>query len=242
MILKTCADALTTPLTHLLNTCLQTCSVPEEWKVHKIVPIPKGSDPSDVHNYRPISLLCILSKILETIVYDKIIDFILPQISSQQFGFLRKRSCVNQLLSFYTQIFSSVDRKNPCDVIFLDFRKAFDTIPHPELLYKLWTHGITGPLWRWFQSYLSNRTHFVSVEGSSSSVLPVRSGVPQGSVLGPLLFLLYVNDIPTSISFSTSYLFADDTKFMEAVDQLLRSTHIQQDLDSLHGVQSGNSH
>ena len=111
LILKTCADALTTPLTHLLNTCLQTCSVPEEWKVHKIVPIPKGSDPSDVHNYRPISLLCILSKILETIVYDKIIDFILPQISSQQFGFLRKRSCVNQLLSFYSQIFSSVDRK-----------------------------------------------------------------------------------------------------------------------------------
>ena len=126
--------------------------------------------------------------------------------------------------------------KNPCDVVFLDFRKAFDTIPHPELLYKLWTHGITGPLWRWFQSYLSNRTHFVSVEGSSSSILPVRSGVPQGSVLGPLLFLLYVNDIPTSISFSTSYnyLFADDTKFMEAVDQFSLSTHIQQDLDSLH--------
>ena len=139
LILKTCADALTTPLTHLLNTCLQTCSVPEEWKVHKIVPIPKGSDPSDVHNYHPISLLCILPNILETIkiVYDKIIDFILPQISSQQFGFLRKRSCVNQLLSFYSQIFSSVDQKNPCDVIFLDFRKAFDTLPHPELLYKL---------------------------------------------------------------------------------------------------------
>ena len=93
-------------------------------------------------------------------------------------------------------------------------------------------HGITGPLWRWFQSYLSNRTHFVSVEGSSSSVLPVRSGVPQGSVLGPLLFLLYVNDIPTSISFSTSYLFADDTKVMKTVDQFSRSTQIQQDLDS----------
>ena len=85
---------------------------------------------------------------------------------------------MNQLLSFYSQIFSSVDQKNPCDIIFLDFRKAFDTIPHPELLYKLWTHGITGPLWRWFQLdlILSNSTHFVFVEGSSSSVLPVRSG------------------------------------------------------------------
>ena len=194
----------------------------------------KGSDPFDVRNYRPISLLCILSKLLETIIYDKIIDFVIPQVSSQQFGFLRKRSCVNQLLSFYSEIFSSVDRKIPCDVIFLDFQKAFDSIPHPELLFKLWAHGITGQLWNWFQSYLSNRTHFVYVEGSSSSVLPVKSGVPQGSVLGPLLFLLYVNDIPNIISYSTSYLFADDTKFMEVIDRCSKTTHIQQDLDTLH--------
>ena len=86
------------------------------------------------------------AKLLETIIYDKIIDFVIPQVSSQQFGFLRKRSSVNQLLSFYSEIFSSVDRRIPCDVIFLDFRKAFDSIPHPELLFKLWAHGITGQL------------------------------------------------------------------------------------------------
>ena len=94
----------------------------------------------------------------------------------------------------------------PCDAVFLDFRKAFDTIPYPELLFKVWFHGITGPLWSWFQAYLSNRSHYVFVEGSSSNILPVKSGVPRGSVLGPLLFLIYVNDIPDAITFCRPYL------------------------------------
>ena len=112
---------------------MQSCSIPNEWKIHKIVLIPNSSDLSKVQNYRPISLLCILSKTLELIIYNKIIDFIRPLISKRQFGFLK----------------IALESRKPCDVVFLNFRKAFDTIPLPELLFKLWTHGITGPLWKW---------------------------------------------------------------------------------------------
>ena len=109
-------------------------------------------------NYRPISLLCVLSKVLESIIYDKIIDFIYPQLSHPQFGFLRNRSCLTQLLSSFSSIYDAVEEKTSCDIGFLDFRKAFDSIPHSELLFKLWRMGIIGPLWCWFQSYLSGRS------------------------------------------------------------------------------------
>ena len=210
LLLKLGAATLTLPFTHLFNTCF--CSIPDEWKVYKIIPIPKGSNPADVQNYRPISLLCIMSKILESIIYNKIIDFVCPFISAHQFGFLSKRSCINQLLSSFSYIVNSVDSKTSCDIVFRDFIKAFDPIPHSELLFKLWSYGITGPLWSWFQAYLANRSHFVFVDGCSSSSLPVRSGVPQGSVLGPLLFLLCVNDIPHVTKHCNPYLFTDDTK------------------------------
>ena len=234
LILKHCATNLSLPLAHLFNTCIQTSSLPDEWKVHKIVPIPKCSDISDIKNYRPISLLCIVSKVLEQIIYDKIIDFIHPLLSQHQFGFLKNRSCLTQLLLSFSYIVSSLESKSPCDIIYLDFRKAFDTIPHSELLFKLWSLGITGPLWSWFQAYLSNRSHLVSVHGCSSKSLPVRSGVPQGSVLGPLLFLIYINDIPNVINFCNPYLFADDAKLIEAVCRhSVSSDHLQQDIASV---------
>ena len=128
-----------------------------------------------------------MSKVLESIIYNKIIDFIHPCLSKLQFGFLKGRSCLTQLLiTCFSKVFDSIDGNTPCDVIYLDFRKAFDSIPHLELLYKLWILGITGPLW--FRSYLNGHSHLVNVEGSSD-LLPVRLGVPQESVLGPLLFL-----------------------------------------------------
>ena len=182
---------------------------------------------------RPISLLCIVSKVLEQIILDKIIEFIHPLLSKQQFGLLKNRSCLTQLLSSFSYIVSSLDSKAPCDIVYLDFQKAFDTIPHSELLFKLWSLGITGPLWSWFQAYLSNRTHFVSIHDCFSKSLPVRSGVPQGSVLGPLLFLIYINDIPGVTNFCNSYLFADDAKLIEAVCRHSFTTHLQQDIASV---------
>ena len=119
-------------------------------------------------------------------------------------------------------------------MIFLDLKKAFDTVPHEELLFKLWNIGITGPLWYWFKSYLANRLHFVSVDNNSSTLLPVLSGVPQGSILGPVLFLVYINDLPEQINYASCYLFADDTKLIKSIRGINDSLLMQSDVDSLH--------
>ena len=232
-ISRTCAIPLLEPIFHLFSQCLRTSSIPQEWKLHKISPIPKKGDPSKVSNYRPISLLCILSKVLESIIYSKIISFVEPLLSKNQFGFLRNRSCLCQLLTSLALVYKAIDNRQKTDILYLDFKKAFDSVPHQELLFKLWRMGITGPLWSWFQSYLSLRRHFVSVDGANSSSLPVLSGVPQGSILGPLLFLIYINDLPTSIQHSSCYLFADDTKFIKAISSFNDCLLLQQDISSV---------
>ena len=144
-ILIECASSLISSTTKLFEMSLQTSSLPDEWKTHKIIPILKGGDPSTVSNYRPISLLCILSKVLEAVIFNKLIDFIWPQINTNQFGFLRNRSCLTQLLTSYSEVYTSLDAGISSDIAYFDFRKAFDTVPHAELLLKLWMSGITGP-------------------------------------------------------------------------------------------------
>ena len=229
-LLKNFAPPLLEPITLLFNQCLVNMRIPIDWKIHKICPIYKSGDKTNISNYRPISLLPILSKVFESIMYNKIIDFIHPRISKLQYGFTKGRSCLSQLLTSYSRIINLADQGLSSDVIFLDFSKAFDTVPHPELLYKLWCFGITGPLWQLFKDYLSNRVHFVEIDDASSSVLPVLSGVPQGSILGPILFLIYINDLPHSITNSSVYLFADDTKFINASSNF---SLLQSDIDSL---------
>ena len=153
---------------------------------------------------------------LEKVIYNKIIPFVRPKLSLHQYGFLKQRSCLTQLLTAFAEIHQAVDKRTPSDVVYVDFCKAFDTVPHQELLFKLWNIGITGSL-NWFCQYLSDCRHYTSVDGVGSDFLAVTSGVvPQGSVLGPLLYIIYINDVPNVINFSI-YIFADDTKFVRFV-------------------------
>ena len=226
-VLKHCALALYKPIHHLFMLSLSQHYLPLEWRTHLITPVFKSGDKSSVRNYRPISLLCVISKLLEKLVYDKILHFLSPSLSPFQFGFRPKHSSTQQLLSFLNIILQS---NSQTDVIYLDFKKAFDSVSHNELLVKLWSIGVTGNLWKWFKAYLFDRWQCVRLNDCVSDLLPVLSGVPQGSILGPLLFLVFINDMPQSISHSNIFLFADDAKCLKTVATPPDCQSLQDDL------------
>ena len=234
-ILKQCASALYIPLHHLFSLSISNHAIPLEWKHHSITPIFKSGERSSVSNYRPVSLLCIASKVLERLIYNYLSKFIISNdiISQFQFGFLKYRSTTQQLLVFLDRVYHILNSNDACDVIYLDFKKAFDTVPHLELLSKIWNIGITGNVWLWIREYLTNRVQHVSINGCNSAILPVLSGVPQGSILGPLLFLIFINDLPQYVRYSLSLLFADDTKCLSPISSILDCQLLQSDLDQL---------
>ena len=232
-ILKFCAPALYLPIHHLFSLSLSSQRLPTEWCTHSITPIFKSGDRASTKNYRPISLLCTISQVLEIIIYSKIIAVVFPKISPYQFGFTKNRSTVHQLLIFLNHVLDSFEIKVQTDVIYLDFKKAFDSVPHNELLLKLWNIGITGNLWLWFKAYLTSRNQVVSVNKAFSDSLPVLSGVPQGSILGPLLFLIFINDLHQSNRSSSLLLFADDAKCFRMIQSPSDCLLLQSDLSRL---------
>ena len=234
LVLKSCADVLCVPIHHLFTVSLSNGYLPSEWCIHLITPIFKSGDKSSIRNYRPISLLCSVSKVLERIIFSSVSDFVADSISTSQFGFMRGRSSQQQLLVMLNEIFSNKNSKTCSDIVYLDISKAFDSVSHDVLLLKLQLMGISGTILNWFKAYLDNRRQLVSVNGSFSGFLPVTSGVPQGSILGPLLFLIYINDLPDSVLFSKPLLFADDTKCLISSTKDVSSHNMQQDLDSLY--------
>ena len=187
--------------------------VPDAMKIAKVIPIYKAKNKELFTNYRPISLLPVISKILERVVHCRLYSFLTRYniLYDSQYGFRNKHSTINAITEFTNDIMSSFDMKHTSLAVYLDLSKAFDTIDHSILLKKMAHYGIRGKTLEWFKSYLNQRVQYVTYKSTNSKSLNIPCGVPQGSVLGPLLFILYSNDIPNSLKYSKSILFADDT-------------------------------
>ena len=205
------------PLVHIINLSLSTGIVPKAMKLAKVVPIFKNNGSNTVmKNYRPVSLLPVLSKILERIVYNRLFKFITKQkiLYPSQYGFQKDLSTELAILELQDRINTSLNNNECCVGIFMDLSKAFDTLDHNILLHKLNHYGIRGTALSWFHNYLSNRQQYVCINGTNSDMLPITCGVPQGSILGPLLFLIYVNDLASVSKHAATILFADDTNLI----------------------------
>ena len=213
-ILKKLHQGLVLPCVHIINLSLSTGIVPDAMKLAKVVPIFKksGSD-AIMKNYRPVSLLPVLSKILERIVYNRLFNYLMKHkiISAAQYGFQPNRGTEHAILELQDRVINIMNNKECCVGVFMDLSKAFDTLDHKILLNKLDNYGIRGVAHDWFRNYLSERKQYVHINGVSSEHLPISCGVPQGSILGPLLFLIYVNDLATVSKHAITILFADDT-------------------------------
>lgn len=212
-LLKIIADIIVIPLCRIINASFTSGIFPEVLKTQKIIPLHKGGSTQEINNFRPISLLSIFDKIIEKLMHKRLYGFLEDHkiLYENQFGFRKNNSTAHSLMEITEKIKESIDNGNYGCGIFIDLKKAFDTVNHKILLMKLEHYGVRGSYLQWFESYLTNRKQFVYYNGVSSETKTITCGVPQGSVLGPLLFLLYINDLPNISDKLRFFLFADDT-------------------------------
>lgn len=221
-------------LSKIFSQSLETSAIPQDWKVGKVVPLPKTGNTHNPINYRPISLISAPCKIVEHIIYSHLVRFLENNsfFSKFQHGFRKNYSCETQLLSLTNDLFCAADRSSVIDCVFIDFAKAFDTVCHKLLLSKLNSINLDVNILKWLECFLSNRTQYVVANGFISTHCSVTSGVPQGSVLGPLLFLIYINDLPNTLS-STIRLFADDCVIYREILDSADQSALQSDLNKI---------
>ncbi len=223
-VLQELSEELAHPLAILFNKSRECGKLPQEWKLAEITPIFKKGNKASTNNYRPVSLTCILCKVMESFVRDAI-----QYHMEMSTWFQKGKSCMTQLLDVMNNFCNYIEEGKPFDVIYLDFKKAFDSVPHERLLVKLKAYGIDGEIFLWIRDFLSNRLQYVKVGKEYSSTMKVTSGIPQGSILGPILFLIFINDLPACVE-SICQIFADDTKVYNSCDN---STILQEDVDAL---------
>ena len=233
-LLQEVALEISPALTVIFQASLEQGALPNIWKSAAVVPIYKKGSRSDLGNYRPVSLTCICCKILEHIVFSSISKHLQNHevLCDGQHGFRQKRSCESQLITTINDFAKCLNEKGQCDVLILDFRKAFDKVPHARLFKKLDHYGIHGALLHWLKSFLTNRSQHVVLDNQKSHPTPVTSGVPRGTVLPPLLFLLYINDLPSRVR-SRVRLYADDVLLYSYIKSETDCHTLQEDLDAL---------
>ena len=229
-IIKSAERTILKPLTHVLNLSVTTGTFPSEMKIARVIPLLKTGDPMVLTNYRPVSVLPVFSKVLERLMYNRLISFVNKHklLYSYQFGFRERYSTSLAMINLVDRISQALDDGDYVLGLYLDFTKAFDTVNHQILLQKLEHYGIRGIGLEWFRSYLSHREQYVDFDGTKSKTNWVKCGVPQGSILGPLLFLLYINDLSNVSSFLFSLLFADDSNMFASgkdPNELIHSTN-----------------
>ena len=226
-MLKLCPKEISVPLSLIFQRCVDTGRFPDFWKLANVQPIHKKNDRQIKSNYRPISLLPLCGKILEKIIFDQVYAFLDHNrlISTKQSGFRPGDSCIYQLISITSDIYKNFERHDETRAVFLDISKAFDKVWHDGLIHKLKCNGISGNLLAFFENYISNRQQRVTLNGIESDWRDISAGVPQGSVLGPLLFLVYINDLTENIK-SQMRLFADDSFLFTPVKNV-EATHEQ---------------
>ena len=234
-ILKHCAEELSPVLQIIFTQSLTTGVLPPDWLSANICPVYKKGSRSSPCNYRPISLTPICSKIMEHIIYHSIMNHLNLNniLIDNQHGFRANHSCTTQLIVFIEDVSHALDHQKQVDIILLDFSKAFDMVPHQRLLSKLKHYGITNEIYNWTKTWLIQRIQRVVLDGEVSDQASVLSGVPQGTVLGPLMFLLYINDISKHIN-SPLRLFADDCLLYRVISCKDDASLLQEDLDRLY--------